>query len=265
MNAIERAARTLAHALAASALLACGLGPLVACAVAAPGSAPPVAAAAPPAVAPEPAPESAAPAPAAAPLSWPTELPRFRPDVPVLNKGLAAGTWAPDDVLGFDAQWVDEAALREVFTRQQAGRRRWSGFTAGGEQVPVDTLLADRDGPAVGYVFSLSSRALGDDLQDRAAVLHVRHRGRVRALWDGRVVLDVRAAPPGDWVEERVPVVMTGAYDVLLLKLGRGSSDLGPSMDVSVRVSAADGSAVPKQFWTSMRPGGLPTDLPQSP
>ena len=73
--------------------------------------------------------------------------------------------------------------------------------------------------------------------------------------------LDLPPAAPGEWSEASAPVVLTDPYDVLLLKLGRGSDELGESLDVEVRVSAPDGSAIPGQGWNTMRPPGLPSDL----
>jgi hypothetical protein len=96
-------------------------------------------------------------------------------------------------------------------------------------------------------------------------VLHLRHRGRVRVRLDGRLVLDEPAPPVGGWREARAAVTLTGPYDVLLAKVGRGDDELGHSMDLEVRVSAADGSPLPGQDWNSMRPPGMPSDLPADP
>jgi len=182
-------------------------------------------------------------------------------DVPFAHKGLVLGTWTPSATEGFDEQWLDEVELREAFTKQRVDRRAWRGFSTGDPMVPVDALLSDREGPAVGYLYTLISRALyGADASDRDAVLHVRHRGRVRILLDGQLVLDAPAPAPGSVDEQHVPVHLTGPYDVLLAKLGRGTPQLGDSMNIELRVSAPDGSAIPLLTWNTMRPGDLPSD-----
>lgn len=238
--------------LAAAALLALSLSACGAPAQPAHGAQAPV----------EPAaPEPAAPPPA--PLAWPDPLPPAAADVPTLFKGLVVGSWTPDVAGDFAQAWVDEAGLRSVKGGEQAARRVWRGFATSAPAVPLSTLAPERAGEAVAYLYSLLMRAtLPEDRQrDTAAVLHVRHRGRLRARFDGRLVLDA-PAPAGEvWGEARVPVTLTGAYDVLLLKCGSGSAAFGPSPDVEVRVSAADGSALPGVTWNTMRPGGLPTDL----
>ncbi len=203
------------------------------------------------------------PAPALAPLAWPDPLPAAAADVPTLFKGLLIGTWTPDTPGDFDQAWVDEHGLRSVKGGEHASRRAWHGFTAATPFVPVQQLVAARAGESVAYLYSLVMRASLLDLEppDVAAALHVRHRGRLRAFYDGRLVLDAPAQPGSAWGEARVPVTLTGPYDVLLLKCGSGSPALGPSPDVEARVSAADGSALAGLTWNSMRPGGLPTDL----
>ena len=197
--------------------------------------------------------------------TFPATLPPMPADGTPLNKGLVVGTWAPDPEQGFDQAWIDEAATVQVWTKERAGRRQWRGMTSAGDTVPVDALLRDRDGPAIGYLFSLLARRPPDASRapDAAAVLHVRHRGRLRLWFDGRLLLD---APPASGVapaEEHVPVVLTGPYDIVLLKLGRGSPELGPSMDVELRVSDLQGRALGEMIWTTMRTPGLPSDLPE--
>jgi hypothetical protein len=197
------------------------------------------------------APEDQGPPPAAA------------DDVPFAHKGLVLGTWSPSATEGFDEQWLDEVELREAFTKQRVDRRVWRGFSTGDPMAPVDALLSDREGPAVGYLYTLVSRALyGADASDRDAVLHVRHRGRVRILLDGQLVLDAPAPASGSVGVHHVPVRLTGPYDVVLAKLGRGTAQLGDSMDIELRVSAPDGSAIPLLTWNTMRPGDLPSDAP---
>jgi len=196
------------------------------------------------------------------PLLWPDPLPPPAPAVPSLSKGLAAGTWAPAVVGDFDEAFFDEAGLRVAFTNDHAGRRVWRGFSVASGPVQLDGLLGSRTGEEVAYLYSLVQRSTAavTDYPDVAAVLHVRHSGRVRAWFDGRVVLDEPPAAGGP-AEARAPVVLTGPFDVLLVKCGRGSPALGDSMDVEVRLSAPDGTPLAGATWNSMRPGDIPTDL----
>jgi len=242
-------------ALAALLLGACAAGDSQAAApgasrATAPASqAPPVPPAAPA------APATSKPAPSPADFQWPDPLPAPADAVPTLFKGLIIGSWEPDAEKGFDQEWIDERGLREAWTKSSASRRTWKGFAASAPAVPVDSLLDDREGPAVGYVFSLVARSDGDPaVEDAAAVLHVRHRGRVKVFVDGLPAIDAPAPAFGWWGEARAPIVLTGPYTVVLLKLGRGSAALGESMDVEVRVSAPDGSPLPRQSWNTMRP-----------
>jgi hypothetical protein len=192
----------------------------------------------------------------------PAELPPCDPGAPFLHKGLVVGSWTPRDDAAFDESWLDEADLVQAFTKERVGRRSWRGFTSGDAALKIDALLDDREGPAVGYLFSLVARAsLDRTAADVDAVLHVRHRGRLTAWLDGRLVLDEAAPDDGTWGEVRTLVRLTGPYDVLLLKLGRGSPALGGSMNVEVRLSDLGGSPLDGQTWNTMRPPGLPTDL----
>lgn len=217
---------------------------------------------------PVPTPSAAPTAPAAprarrplADFEWPQPLPPCSPDAPFLFKGMVIGSWVPESDAGFDQAWVDESGLREAWTRASVNRRTWKGFNVASPTVLADSLLADRDGPAVGYVFSLLSRADGNpDVEDQPAVLHLRHRGRVRVLIDGQRLLDEPAPAGGEWAEARAPLVLSGPYTVVLVKLGRGSADLGASMEFELRVSAPDGSPLPKQSWNTMRPGFAPPE-----
>lgn len=193
---------------------------------------------------------------------WPDPLPACADDATPLHKGLVVGTWTPDDPDGFDHEWLDEVALRKVFTKEKARRRTWRGFTTADEIIPTDALLNDRSGAMIGYVYSLISRKpVNDAFADQPAVLHVRHRGRVRIRLDGRLVVDEPATPDGGWHEVRAAVTLTDPYDVMLAKVGRGNAELGASMDLQIRVSAPDGSAIPGQDWNTMRPPGIPSDL----
>ena len=218
-------------------------------------SAEPAAAPAPAAPSPQAAPAAAKPARPVSDFQWPDPLPPAAVGVPTLFKGMIIGSWTPEGEAGFDHEWVDERGLREAWTKTGASRRMWKGFQVGSPTVSADALLDDREGPAVGYVFSLVARSHGDPaVEDAPAVLHVRHRGRVRVFVDGMPTIDAAAPAAGAWAEERKPIVLSGPYTVLLLKLGRGSAELGSSMDVEVRVSNPDGSALPDQSWNTMRP-----------
>ena len=118
------------------------------------------------------------------------------------------------------------------------------------------------------YVYTLLSRApVTEDpfaegaFPDADAVLHVRHRGRIRVRVDGQVVLEAEPPTPGEWGLASAPFLMTRAYDVFLVKSGRGSEELGDSMDFELRVSDPSGAALPGQTWNTMRPPGKPSDL----
>ncbi len=190
------------------------------------------------------------------------DLPRASSACPPLAKGLVVGTWTPPEDSGFEQTWIDEAGLRETFTKQKAGRRAWRGFGSASDETLVDALLNDREGPAVGYLFTLVQR-MGEDGEwpDRDAVLHLRHRGRVSAHFDGALIVDAPAPRAGTWGEVRIPVRLTGAFDVVLLKLGRGAPQLGDSMNVDLRISNPDGSPMDGQGWNTMRPSGFPSDI----
>lgn len=191
-------------------------------------------------------------------LPWPDDAPR-------LAKALYVGTWSVKPPEGFDRAWIDEAGLVETYSKRAAGRRQWSGLSASGDVLRVNDLLRDREGPAMAYAYTLVQRFGIPGLAPEAAwpdvdaVLHLRHRGRVRAWFDGEVVIDVEATEDGSWQHVRAPVTLTRGFDVLLLKLGRGG-ELGPSFDVEVCLTARDGSPVERQSWNTMRPSGFLDD-----
>ncbi len=192
--------------------------------------------------------------------------PPWPDDAPALHKGMLVGSWAPNGDEGFEQAWIDEPLLVQAFTKWRAGRRSWLGITTNGPRMGVDVLIRDRTGPAVAYLMSLVQRRPEDPaslerLPDVQAVLHVRHRGRLAAWFDGRKIIDAPAPPPGEVGLVQVPVVLSNGYDVLLLKLGRGSPELGDSMDVEVRVSDLDGRPIPQQDWNTMRNSEQPSDL----
>ncbi|MFT7464927.1 MAG: hypothetical protein ACI9EF_003287, partial [Pseudohongiellaceae bacterium] len=107
-------------------------------------------------------------------------------------KALYAGSWAPREPEGFDEQWIDESALVETYTKRRAGRRIWQGLRSSDGIIPLDLLIRDREGPAVGYVYVLNYRrpddpatAIGDmDYDESPGVLYLRHRGRAKVLFD---------------------------------------------------------------------------------
>lgn len=199
-------------------------------------------------------------APTAVP--WPEQaLPAF--------KALYTGSWVPDGPDGFDEQWFDEAALVETYTKRRAGRRLWRGLRSPDGIMPLDLLIRDRTGPAVGFVYVLSYRrpdVLGTDFADytytdQQAILHLRHRGRTRILFDGAVVIDVPAPPPGAVGYAQAEVTLTDGFDVLLAKVGRGSAELGSEMNFEVRLSDLDGAPLPLQGWNTMRASDALSEL----
>jgi len=131
-------------------------------------------------------------------LPWPAEA-------PPLGKALYVGTWSVDAPEDFDESRFDEAGLQEVFSRHAVGRRTWAGLSAQGDALPLDALLRDRPGPAMAYTYALVQRwPLPDLPPDEAwpgldAVLHLRHRGRLRAWFDGELVFDEQPTPDGAW------------------------------------------------------------------
>jgi hypothetical protein len=195
------------------------------------------------------------------PMEWPDPLPGCGEDVPTLSKGLVVGTWVPEGPLGFHEAWLDETGLTEVRVRDKVGRRTWRAFTSGGATVNLDPLLSDRTGPALGYLFSVSGRGLAEPaVADMPAVLHVRHAGRLQLWFESRPVLDAPAPAPGEWGEARLPVELRGRHSILLAKCGRGSAELGRSMELEVRLSRPDGTPIEGQSWSSMRLPGLYSD-----
>jgi len=210
------------------------------------------------------APVADADAPTAVP--WPEQaLPAF--------KALYAGSWVPDGADGFDEQWFDEAALVQTYTKRRAGRRIWRGLRSSDGVMPLDLLIRDRTGPAVGFVYVLNYRRPGVPEEDYAdfeyadeqAILHLRHQGRTRLLFDGVVVLDVPAPPPGEVGQAQAMVTMTDGFDVLLAKVGRGSSELGSEMNFEVRLSDLDGAPLPSQGWNTMRSSDAISELVEEP
>lgn len=183
-------------------------------------------------------------------------------DVPTLRKGLMIGTWKPTSGAAFDQAFIDEDGLREAFTGWSAGRRQWRGFAAESGEVPLDALFGQPRGPEIGYVYSLLGRQAQDGVfADAEALLHIEHRGRISVRVDGRLVLQAPPTTGPGSASHIVPIILTGPYDVLLAKVGRGSSELGSSFNLSIRVTDVDGKSIPGQAWTTMRPAGLPSDL----
>ncbi|GJM21712.1 MAG: hypothetical protein DHS20C15_16270 [Planctomycetota bacterium] len=206
--------------------------------------------------------EEASPAPGKAlPLEWPQSA------VP-LRRLLLAGTWSLESPEDFERAWLDEAGLREVFSLQPAGRRRWQGMAGGETAVNLDALTRTRPDPALAYAYSISSRPntgnidplAADAFPDAEAVLHIRHACRLRAWWDGEIVLDEAAPADGQPRHVQVRVPLTDAYDVLLLKLARGA-DFGASMNLEVRLSDTNGEAIPRQEFVPRRKNEFPTEL----
>jgi hypothetical protein len=188
-------------------------------------------------------------------------------------KALYAGSWAPDGPEGFDEQWIDEAGLVETYTKRRAGRRMWRGLRSSDGVLPVDVLIRDREGPLVTYLYVLNYRRPDDpfadfgefDYEDEAAVLHLRYRGRARVLFDGKLIIDVPAPPAGEVGEARAAVTLTDGFDVVLVKLGRGSDELGWSLDCELRLSDEQGDAIERQGWNTMRASDVPSELAAKP
>ena len=169
-------------------------------------------------------------------------------------KATLAGTWVPGEE-GFDEAWIDEQGLRDMPRNRRAGRRFWQGTLSSGPELRVDPLLRDRQGPAVGYAYALYTQLQMDaELRpDQPVLVHVRHRGRLRVFIDGQVVYDAHPRPDGGWQTARVPATLTGLDDVVLVKMGRGSPALGPSMDFELRLSDPEGRPVPDRVWQTKR------------
>ena len=183
------------------------------------------------------------------------------PQVPFLDKGLVAGSWALQDPQDFEVDRLGEANLREVFTGQRLQRRTWRGFSSTEPILPLDTLFNDRAPPSMGYVYSLVQREKSDiGWPNTQAVLHVSHRGRARVWFEGELVIDAPSPPSGTWGTVRSVVQLTGAFDVLLIKVAQEHGEAEGSMNLQVRLSDIDGSPLPRTSWNTMRPGHLPRD-----
>jgi len=188
-------------------------------------------------------------------------------DATPMEKALIAGSWRIDEQNDFEREWIDEQALRVAYTNRRAGRRKWMGIRGDSDVLPVDALIRDREGPAVAYVYALVQRDVPEPFEPDAyefplaAVLHLRHRGRARLWLDGERVLDVPAPPPGEVGQAAALVTLTDAFDVILVKIARGSPELGHSMDLQIRLSLPNGAAIPQQLFNTMRPSHLPPDI----
>jgi hypothetical protein len=185
---------------------------------------------------------------AASDLAWPSDA---KPAV----KAVFAGSWAPREPLGFDQTWFDEAALMELPANRLAGRRKWHGITSSGQRMLVDAQIRDRDGPAMAYTWWLLTwdEIVGPPEADLPAVIHFRHRGRVRLWFDGQLLIDEGPTEDGDWQTLRRAVTLTGSDDVFLVKSARGSPELGSSADFELCVSTPEGDAFAGQIWQTVR------------
>jgi hypothetical protein len=195
------------------------------------------------------------------------ELPPWPKEAPALSRALVAGSWTVDADHPFDEARIDEPGLRVAYTRRRAERRMWQGLRGDADHVPLDHFIRDREGPLFAYLYALVQRDVPDPTAPGAfdtipAVLHVRHRGRARVWYDGELVLDLAAPRDGKPATAAVAVQLTDAFDVILAKLGRGSSSLGMSLDLELRLSGPDGSPLPYQEFNTMRPSHLPPDVP---
>lgn len=200
------------------------------------------------------------PAAPSGPVAWPSRC-------AAMLRGLYAGTWAPHEEEGFAHSWFDESALQETYSMRRAGRRVWKGIS-GSELMRVDALANDRADPLEAYLYGISSRpppngldAFAEGAYDNAeAILHLRHHARVRAWWDGELVLDEDGTHDEAPRHSQVRVPLTDAFDVLVLKLGRGP-DYGASIDIDVRVSTLDGEPIPGQGVLPRRKNEYPREI----
>ncbi|MDG2149224.1 MAG: hypothetical protein P8N09_06850 [Planctomycetota bacterium] len=181
-------------------------------------------------------------------VPWPTEA------LPAV-KALYAGSWKPQEPLGFEQALFDEAGLLSLPKNMMAGRRRWSGFRSYGEQMLVDTQIEPRKGPAMAYTWWLLTwdQVVGPPETDLSAVIHFRHRGRARVWLDGQLLFDEQPTEAGTWQTLQRAVMLTGSDDVFLVKTARGSPELGPSANFELRVSAPQGEALDGQIWQTVR------------
>ncbi|MFT7465434.1 MAG: hypothetical protein ACI9EF_003801, partial [Pseudohongiellaceae bacterium] len=69
------------------------------------------------------------------------------------------------------------------------------------------------------------------------------------------------APPPGEVAVARASVTMTDGFDVVLVKVGRGSPELGLSMNFELCLSDDNGEPIPMQGWNTMRASDVPTEL----
>lgn len=185
-------------------------------------------------------------------------MPKPGPDAVWLEKGLMIGTWSMHPELGMDEAWIDEEGLRETFTKVRVKRREWRGFGAESKLIPLDLLMKRKEGPIFGYVYSLVQRNRQDGVwPDEQAVLHVTYRGPIKAWFDGELLFDL-GEPLGSVATARVPVVLTDAYDVLLLKLG---ADDGTSMNIEVALTDPEGGAIEAMTWNTVRIPGIPREI----
>ena len=181
-------------------------------------------------------------------LPWPTET---KPAV----KAVVAGTWAPTGPAGFDEQWIDEANQTSIPKNRRAGRRQWRGTVSQGHEMLLDTV-AKRKGPAVAYAWMLVTwnDLVGPPEEPLDAVLHLRHRGRIRIYLDGEVIVDEPppAAGQGELAQLQVPIQLDGNEDILLFKCARGSPELGPSMNFEMHVSTPESGQIEGQIWQTI-------------
>lgn len=200
------------------------------------------------------------PAAPTGPVAWPSR------SAPML-RALYAGTWAPHEEDGFAHSWFDESALQETYSMRRAGRRVWKGIS-GSKLMRIDALATDRADPLEAYLYAISSRPPTNGLDafaegaydDAEAILHLRHHGRVRAWWDSELVLDEDGTQDEAPRHSQVRVPLTDAFDVLVLKLGRGP-EFGSSIDIDVRLSALDGEPLPGQDFMPRRKNEYPREI----
>ncbi len=203
--------------------------------------------------------EPAAPADVADALAPPVDAPPpdtlpWPVDCPPWVKAQYAGSWSWRAEDGFDRTWFDEAGLLAIPKSRLAGRRKWQGVQSDGDVMLVDVRLG-RPEPAMAYVWALVTwdEIVGPPAEPVPAVIHLRHRGRIRVWLDGELLVDEPPAPDGEPRTIRRAVHLTGSDDVLLAKVGRGNAQLGPTADFELRVSTPAGERVDGQIWQTVR------------
>ena len=193
-------------------------------------------------------PADAPPAPTLDEMPWPE-------DCPPVHKAIFAGGWDVKPPVGFDRALFDEAAMLAIPENRHAGRRPWRGVTTDGDVMLIDPQIKDRPGPAMAYVWCLLTwnEIVGVPETELPAVVHLRHRGRIKIWVEGQLLFDEQPDAEGSWQTKRSTLTLSGADDAILVKCARGSPELGPSANFELRVSTPEGAPHPGQIWQTVR------------